>query len=430
MDGQRDTLAFGVLLVTGGRLGDLFGRRRMFLLGVVVFGASSAAIALAPDLTWLAIGRAVQGSGAALMMPATLSIITTAFPPHERGRAMGTWAGISAVALAIGPVFGGFLVEHVSWQSIFLINVPVAVLAVLVTLVAAQESRDETASPKVDLLGVLTLSVGLGALVLALVEGNSWEWGSAEILGLFALAVAALVAFGVTERRVAQPMVDFRFFRSRQFLGANVVAFIVSFSMLAMFFFIAIYMQNVLRFSPLETGVRFLPSTAMIILFAPIAGRLADRIGSRPLVVGGLLATSGSLFWQSHLAPDTTYGFLLGAFVLMGIGMACVMSPMTRAAMNAVEPSKAGVASGILSMSRMVGGTFGIAALGALVAADENRTADAFTSRLGDGLLVAAALAAVGALVAAATFGAHEAAPAVPAQPIPGAPETPVREAA
>jgi EmrB/QacA subfamily drug resistance transporter len=413
------TLAFGVLLVTGGRLGDLFGRRKLFLIGVMIFGASSAAIALSPSLTWLAIGRAVQGSGAALMMPATLSIITNAFPPHERGRAMGTWAGISAIALAIGPVVGGFLVENVSWQSIFLINVPVAIVAVGVTLVAAQESRDESVIPTVDLLGVATLSTGLGSMVLALIEGNHWGWGSGRILGLFALAAAALAAFVQVERRVKVPMVDFTFFRAKQFLGANVVAFIVSFAMLAMFFFIALYMQNVLRYSPLEAGVRFLPSTLMIMLVAPIAGRLADRIGPRYLMVFGLLTVSGSLFWQSHITPTTTYGFLIGAFVLMGIGMASVMSPMTSAAMNAVEPTKAGVASGILSMSRMIGGTFGVAALGALVAADQNPTAEAFTSRLGDGLVVAAGLAALGALVAALTIGDRVARPSAAAQAVP-----------
>src|SRR6478609_3361705 len=182
------TLTFAVLLVTGGRLGDIFGRRRMFLFGVVVFGASSAFIGLSTSEAWLVTGRAIQGLGAAFMMPATLSIISNAFPPHERGKAIGTWAGVSALALAIGPVVGGFLVENVSWQSIFFLNVPVAVVAVVVTLAAAPESRDETVERFVDVPGVLTLSAGLAALVLALVEGNTWGWGSTEILALFATA--------------------------------------------------------------------------------------------------------------------------------------------------------------------------------------------------------------------------------------------------
>ncbi|MCW3032903.1 MAG: transporter [Solirubrobacterales bacterium] len=361
------TLSFAVLLVTGGRLGDLFGRRKLFLAGVVIFASSSAAIGFSPSDTWLVAWRAVQGAGAALMMPATLSIITNAFPAAERGRAIGTWAGVSALALAIGPVLGGFLVENVSWQSIFFINLPVAVAAVFVTLFAVRESRDETVARTVDLPGVATLTVGLAALVLALVEGNAWHWGSAREIALFALAIVGLASFATIETRRRVPMVDFAFFRSRSFLGANIVAFIVSFAMLAMFFFLALYMQNIRGYTPLQAGVRFLPSTLMIVLIAPIAGRLADRIGPRPLMTFGLLCVSGSLFWQSSLTVSSSYATLLPGFVLMGIGMAFVMSPMSTAAMNAVEPAKAGVASGILSMSRMVGGTFGVAVLGALV---------------------------------------------------------------
>jgi len=361
------TLSFAVLLVTGGRLGDIFGRRRVFLFGVVVFALASGLIGLAQTDTWLIAFRAVQGVGAAFMMPATLSIIANAFPPHERGKAIGTWAGVSAMALAIGPVVGGFLVEHVSWQSIFFLNLPVAALAVFVTLAAAQESRDETSTHHVDYAGVVTISVGLGALVLALVEGNSWGWGSPGILALVATALVALAAFAVAERRSVEPMVDFRFFASRSFLGANIVAFVVSFAMLAMFFFLALYMQNILGYSPLEAGIRFLPSTVVIIFVGPIAGRLTDAIGPRPLMTLGLVAVAISLFWQGHLAVDTGYGSLVGAFVLMGLGMGLVMSPMSTAAMNAVDQAKAGVASGVLSMSRMVGGTFGVAAMGALI---------------------------------------------------------------
>jgi EmrB/QacA subfamily drug resistance transporter len=362
------TLSFAVLLVTGGRLGDLFGRRKVFLAGVVIFASASAAIGFSPSDTWLVAWRAVQGVGSALMMPATLSIITNAFPPQERGKAIGTWAGVSAMALAIGPVVGGFLVESVSWQSIFFLNVPVAVGAVVISLFAVRESRDETVARSVDIPGVATLTIGLAALVLALVEGNEWGWGSARELAMFAVAAVGLTAFALVERRRSSPMVDFNFFRSRTFLGANIVAFIVSFAMLAMFFFLALYMQNIRGYSPLEAGVRFLPSTVMIIIIAPLAGRLADRVGSRPLITFGLLCVSGALFWQSHLTVSSGYGALLPGFMLMGVGMGFVMSPMSLAAMNAVDRAKSGVASGILSMNRMVGGTFGVAILGALVA--------------------------------------------------------------
>jgi EmrB/QacA subfamily drug resistance transporter len=360
------TLTFAVLLVTGGRLGDIFGRRRMFLFGVVVFAFSSAGIGLAPSQGWLVAGRALQGIGGAFMMPGTLSIITNAFPPEERGKAIGTWAGVSALALAIGPVVGGALTEYVSWRAIFFLNLPVAVGAVAVTLFAAHESRDETVERSVDIPGIAALSVGLTALVLALVEGNQWGWGSPGILALLAAAAVGIAAFALLEPRVRAPMVDFSFFRSRTFLGANVVAFVVTFAMLAMFFFTALYMQNILGYSAIEAGVRFLPATLLIIVTAPLAGRLSDRVGPRPLIATGLTLTAFALYLQTHISVDSGYGVLLPAFMIMGVGMGLTMSPMSTAAMNAVSTHKAGVASGILSMSRMVGGTFGVAALGAL----------------------------------------------------------------
>ena len=363
------TLSFAVLLVTGGRLGDIFGRRRVFLIGVVVFAAASATIGFAPTEGWLVASRAVQGVGAALMMPATLSIITNAFPPQERGKAIGTWAGVSAIALALGPLVGGWLTEDVTWRAIFFINVPVAAVAVAVTLFATHESRDETSTRQVDVPGIATLTIGLTALVLALVEGNAWGWASAGIIALLVIAVAGLVSFVVIERRAAAPIVDFAFFRSRTFVGANLVAFAISFGMFAVFFFLALYMQNILGYSPLETGVRFLPSTLVIMVAGPLAGRLADRVGPRLPLVFGLLLVTVSLAWQSRIEVDTSYSFLVVPFILLGLGMGFTMSPMSTAAMNAVDRSKAGVASGTLSMTRMVGGTFGVAALGALVAA-------------------------------------------------------------
>jgi EmrB/QacA subfamily drug resistance transporter len=361
------TLTFAVLMVTGGRLGDIFGRRRMFLFGVVVFGISSAAIGFAPDDTTLVAFRAVQGIGAAFMMPATLSIITQAFPPHQRGMAIGTWAGVSAMALAIGPVLGGFLTQSVSWRAIFFINPPIAVGAVAVTLFATRESRDETVGKSVDYPGIAAITVGLTAFVLALVEGNRWHWGSTRVISLLAISLIALAAFVPIERRTKAPMVDFSFFRSRSFLGANLVAFFVTFAMLAQFFFLALYMQNILHYSPLQAGLRFLPSTVVIIVMGPVAGRLTDRIGPRPLMTLGLVIVAGALFIQSRLTIHTGYGLLLPGFVLMGLGMGLVMSPMSAAAMNAVDRTKAGVASGVLSMSRMVGGTFGVAVMGALI---------------------------------------------------------------
>ena len=360
------TLSFAVLLATGGRLGDIFGRRLTFLIGVALFTVSSATAGLAPDVTSLVASRVVQGIGGALMMPATLSIVTNAFPASERGKAIGTWAGVSALALAVGPVLGGFLTESVSWRAIFYINVPVGVGAVLASLFAVRESRDETVGREVDYAGVATLTAALTALVLALIEGNSWGWGSPAIVALVAGSVLLLALFPLVERSVAAPMVEFPLFASRDFIGANVIALVVTFAMLAQFFFIALYMQNILGYSPLQAGVRFLPATMMIVAIAPIAGRLTDRIGPRLPITVGLSLVSGALFWLTRIDATTTYSDLWPSFVLMGIGMALVMSPMSTAAMNAVADAKAGIASGILSMNRMIGGTLGVAVIGAV----------------------------------------------------------------
>jgi EmrB/QacA subfamily drug resistance transporter len=397
------TLAIAVLLVTGGRLGDIFGRRRMFLTGVTLFALSSMSAGLAAGTGMLIASRIVQGVGAAIMMPATLSIVTHAFPPSERGRALGTWAGISALALAIGPVLGGFLTEHVSWRAIFYINVPIAIVAVIATIFAVRESRDETVGRKVDYLGVVTVTGSLTALVLALIEGNSWGWTSPEVVGLFAGSALLMVIFVAVETRVRAPVVEFPLFASRNFVGTSLVALIVTFAMLGQFFFMALYMQNILGYSPLEAGVRFLPATLMIVAVAPLAGRLMDRIGARWPIATGLVLVAFSLYWLTNIDVATTYGDIWPSFVLMGLGMALVMSPMTAAAMNAVSTDKAGVASGILSMSRMVGGTLGVAVLGAIFQSQVGSAATAspvaFVDAFASAMWVATAVVAAGAVL-------------------------------
>ncbi len=411
------TLSFAVLLVTGGRLGDIFGRRRMFLAGVIIFALSSATAGLAADQLDLVISRIVQGAGAALMMPGTLSIITDAFPAHERGKAMGTWAGVSALALAVGPVLGGFLTEHVSWRAIFYLNIPVAIGAVVATVFAVRESRDTSVGKDVDFAGVATLTVGLTALVLALVEGNSWGWGSTQVIALLVGSVLALVAFVAVEQRVKAPMVQFDLLSDRNFLGAVVVALIITFAMMGVFFFLALYMQNILGYSPLQAGVRFLPSTLMIVAIAPLSGRAADRFGPRWLIAGGLLLVTASLVVFTGLEVNSSYTQLLPGFMLLGIGIAMTMSPMTSAAMNAVPVQKAGIASGVLSMFRMVGGSLGIAVTGAIFQGSVGSsnfsaaTPQKFVDALSQAMTVSAAVAFAGVVIAMVTIRAKKKAP-------------------
>jgi len=422
-------LAFGVLLVTGGRLGDLFGRKRMFLFGIVLFTLSSIGAGLSGSINELVFFRAAQGAGAAFLMPGSLSILTNTFSGSERGRALGLWAGISGMALGMGPVLGGLLVEKAGWEWIFFLNVPVALIAIPVTLYAVRESRDETASGRVDYPGIATLSLGLFLLVLGLVQANSYGWGSTRILGMFAIALASLGAFVWLQLREAEPMVDLTFFKNRTFSAGTGIGFLVSYSMFATFFFITLYMQNALGLSALQTGVRFLPMTLLIIATAPIAGRMSDRFGSRWLLAVGMVLVAISLAIESRITATSGYETLLPAFVIGGVGMGLTMSPMTAAVMGSVDRTKAGVASGILSMSRMIGGVFGVATLTAvfqqitanripeLIAQGESRqlaARDAFTYALSRSLLLSVAVALVGAVVAVVGIRSHH--PAEPAE--------------
>ena len=407
------TLSFAALLVTGGRLGDIFGRRLIFQIGVAVFAISSATAGLAQDPTMLVVSRIAEGIGGALMMPATLSIITDAFPAEERGKAIGMWAGISGLALSFGPLAGGFLTEQVTWRAIFYINVPIAVVALSAAFTVVRESRDEKAERTIDYVGVVLLTVALTAFVLALIEGNEWGWGSGREIALLVVGAAATALFLINESRVSAPIVDFTFFGSRNFVGANTVATIISFAMMGSFFFLAIYLQDLLGYSALETGVRFLPTTVVLVIAAPIAGRVADQIGSRLPMVLGLVITAFALYLFSRMDASTTYNDLLPAWILLGIGIGLTMSPMSTAAMNAVPVDKAGVASGTLQMFRMVGGTIGVAATGAIfqsrlgefnpaaLATGGPTAAENFTDALGAAMALGAVVTAVGAVIAA-----------------------------
>jgi EmrB/QacA subfamily drug resistance transporter len=399
-------LTFAALLITGGKLGDLLGRRRIFIVGIAIFTLSSLACGLAPSAGFLIGARAVQGIGAALMNPASLSIITATFPPRERGQAIGIWAGVSAMALAIGPLVGGLIVENINWNWIFFINVPVGVLGIFVSRLVIKESRDTSHEQSVDLPGLVTSSAGLFALTYALIEGNRHGWTSPEIIGLFAGAVALLVAFVVLEHYQRLPMLDLSLFRIGSFAGSNLVAMLVSLGMFGVFFFVSLYIQNILGWSPTQAGAAFLPMTILIILVAPAAGRLSDRVGSRWLMGGGMTLVSISLLFYQRVGLHSTFWTLLPAMLLGGVGMALTMSPMTAAAMSSVPVDKAGVGSGVLNSFRQLGGSLGVALMGAILASYVTApqrsplAAQQFVDGLHSALLVAAGITFAAAVTA------------------------------
>src|SRR5438270_7236906 len=400
-------LTFAALLITGGKLGDLMGRRRIFIVGIAIFTLSSLACGLAPTAGFLIGARAVQGVGAALMNPASLSIITATFPPRERGQAIGIWAGVSAMALAIGPLVGGLIVDNINWNWIFFINVPVGVVGIVVSQLVIKESRDTSHEQSIDLPGLVTSGLALFALSYALIEGNKLGWSSGEILGLFAAAAVLLAAFIVLESRQRLPMLDLSLFKIPSFVGANVVALLVSLGMFGVFFFISLYVQNVLGYSPTKAGAVLLPMTLLIIFIAPIAGKKSDRIGGRWLMGGGMTLLGVSLLFYQRAGVHTGFLTLLPSMLLGGVGMAMTMSPMTSVAMGSVPVDKAGVGSGVLNSFRQIGGALGIAVMGAIVAsylhgapARSEAAKQQFVNGLHAALLVSAGIAFVAAAVA------------------------------
>ena len=406
-------LTFATFMLTGGKLADYFGRRRLFILGLVVFTAASLASGLAPTASFLIGARTVQGVGAALMNPATLGIIAATFPPRQRGMAIGIWAGVSAMALAIGPLLGGVIVDQIDWSWIFFVNVPVGVLGIVVARWAIDESRDTSHEQRLDLPGLVTSAVGLFALTYALIEANQYGWTSTRILALFGLAAVALAAFVLVERHQRIPMLDLSLFRQRTFTGANLTMLLVSLAMFGIFFFNSLFLQNILRYSAIQTGAVFLPMTVLIILVAPVAGRSSDRVGSRWLIGGGMTLVSLSLLLFAQLDAGSTFWDILPGLLAGGLGMALTMTPATAAAMGAVATDKAGVGSAVLNSSRQVGGSLGIAVMGALVASQIDAAAplpvraEQFVDGYHFGLYVAAGIALLGAVVAVLTVRKH-----------------------
>jgi EmrB/QacA subfamily drug resistance transporter len=360
-------LTFAVLMLSGGKLADRYGRRRIFIAGLVVFTLSSLACGLAPDGGMLIAARAVQGVGAAMMNPATLSILTATFPPRQRGTAMGIWVGVSAVALALGPITGGLLAEHAHWSWIFFINVPIGVFAIVAARVVIRESKDTSAEQRLDLPGLVASGVGLFALTYALIEANSKGWTSPEILALFVVSALSFAAFVLLESHQRTPMLDLSLFRNRTFTGSNLTMMLVALAMFGVFFYVSLFVQGILGYSPVQAGASFLPMTLCIIFFAPVAGKLSDRIGSRWLMGSGMLLVSLSLVLFSLLDESSTFWNLFPALLIGGAGMAMAMTPTTSAAMGSVPIDKAGVGSGVLNSMRQVGGSLGIAISGAIL---------------------------------------------------------------
>jgi EmrB/QacA subfamily drug resistance transporter len=402
-------LTFAALMLIGGKLADAYGRRLVFVIGIVVFTVASLLCGLATSGTMLIAARVLQGSGAALMSPATLSIITATFPPRQRGTAVGIWAGVSALALAIGPLIGGLLTEHASWNWIFFVNVPVGLIGIGASFLLIDESRDPT-HDRLDLPGLATSAVGLFALTYGLIEANGYGWGSTRIVGAFVVAVVALVSFVVLERHQRSPMLDLTLFRNRTYVGANLVILLVALAMFGVFFFVSLYMQNVLGYSAVEAGAAFLPMTILIIIVAPIAGRVSDRLGSRGLMTAGMLLLAAQLFYFSRLGLTATFWTLLPGLVLGGFGMSMTMTPSTAAATRAVPVAKAGVGAAVLNALRQVGGSLGIALMGAIMAAKLTTppTPASFVAGFQDALMVSAGIAVAGAIVAAILVRPHD----------------------
>jgi EmrB/QacA subfamily drug resistance transporter len=416
-------LTFAALMLTGGKLADLFGRRLIFVAGLTIFTLASLACGLAESGDVLIAARIVQGVGAALMNPATLSIISATFPPHQRGTAIGIWAGVSALALAIGPLVGGLLTQHIDWSWIFFVNVPVGVLAIVASFLFIDESRDTSAEQRLDLPGLVTSGVGLFALTYALIEANTYGWSSGRIVGAFVLAAVCLAAFVVLERRQRLPMLDLSLFRSGTYAGANLVVLLVALAMFGVFFYVSLYMQNVLGYSAVQAGAAFLPMTLLIIVMAPIAGKTSDRYGSRWLMTAGMALLGIQLLYFSRLGIDETFWSLLPALLVGGVGMSLTMTPSAAAAVRAVPVDKSGVGSAVLNAFRQVGGSMGIALMGAIVASHlaTPPTRESFMDGFSESLVVASLIAFAGAIVAAVLVRPHERErrePAAAAEPV------------
>lgn len=378
-------LVYAVLLITAGRLGDFYGQRNMFALGLVVFTLASAYCGLAPDISHLQAARVIQGVGGALITPQTLAILTAIFPPDRRGAAFGVWGGVAGVASVAGPTVGGFLVTGWGWRAIFYLNVPVGALTLLATFLVIPDLRSGRRH-NLDLLGIALATAGLFAIVFALIEGQRFAWGTVwgpiTIPLLLGAGVLVLAVFVVWERTQADPLMPLSLFHNRNFALLNWIGVVVSFGMLGMFLTIMIYLQSVLRLNPLEAGLTIAPSSVISMVVAPIAGRMSDRIGGKYILLTGLLLFALGMGWLIGVTSlSSTPWTFVAPFSVIGLGMGMVFSPMVTVAMRNVSPAMAGAASGVFNSTRQVGAVIGSSVVGAIL---QNQLAEGLHAHAGD----------------------------------------------
>src|SRR5580692_7081069 len=358
-------LTLAAFLLTAGAVSDLVGRRRVFVAGLIVFTLSSAACGLSSSPLMLNLARAVQGTGGAMMFSTSLALIAQAFQGKERGTAFGVFGAVTGAAVAVGPLVGGIITSGIGWEWIFFVNLPIGVIAVILTLTQVAESRDPNATG-VDWLGLITFSGALFLLVFALVRGNDKGWGSTQIVAFLVVSLILIVLFLIVERLQERPMLDLALFRRPAFTGANIVAFALSGSIFAMFLYLTLYIQDVLGYGALQAGLRFLPITMLSFIVAPIAGRLSVRVPVRLLLGGGLVLVSGGLLAMTAVSPSSDWTALIPGFILTGAGIGMINPPLASTAIGVVHYSRSGMASGINSTFRQVGIATGIAGLGAI----------------------------------------------------------------
>jgi EmrB/QacA subfamily drug resistance transporter len=406
------TLTFGGFLLLGGRLADLLGRRRMFMLGLVLFSVASFAGGIAQSEGWLIVARAVQGLGAAIVSPAALSIITTTFAEGaERNRALGVWGAVAGAGGAAGVLLGGILTSGLSWRWVLFVNVPIGLVAAALAPRTLVESRAEGGATTFDLPGAVTVTAGLSLLVYAIVDAVNVGWGSTTTLLRLAGAVLLLVVFVVIEQRQRHPLMPFSIFRLRTLRGADIVGLLIGMSLFSMFFFISLYLQNVLHYSPIKTGISYLPLAIGIILSAGAASQVVTRIGFKPPLIAGLLLIAGALLWFSQV-PGTGGGYaadVLGPSLLAAAGLGFAFVPVTIAAVTGTKPHEAGLASGLINTSQQVGGALGLAILAtiansqtqSLLHSGVHNASVALTKGFDRAFLVGAGFAIAGAILAA-----------------------------